>query len=141
MPVVFKPVTEYSDKYRRRASVAAPDYKKGVAAPKRPYAAAAVAGEPNFASAMTAVIAEKRRSAGITKAGDAKWLEGCNEKGAERFPKGVDVGSKYYETNLAPIHQKAAAAALNIRGPVGAETNYQNAVIMAKAFRTAAGKR
>jgi len=141
MAVTFKPITDYSDKYRRRASVAGPDYLKGTQTPKRPYAAAAIAGEPNYATATTAAIAEKRRSTGISKAGDAKWSEGCALKGNIRFGPGVDVGAKYYEANLAPIHQKAAAAALNIRGPVGAETNYQNAVIMAKAFRTASGKK
>ncbi len=121
--------------------MAGADYTKGVQNPKRPYAAAAVAGEGNFASAMQSVISEKRRSAGIQKAGDAKWLEGATVKGAQRFGPGVDAGAKYYESNLAPIQAKVAGTTLTPRGPKGSEGNYQNAVTVAKAFRTAVGKK
>ena len=141
MAIMFKPIAESSDKYRRRAAVAGPDYEKGVRNPKRPYAAAAIAGEANFAAAMTQVVADKRRSAGILKAGDAKWLEGSVEKGVTRFPTGVALGSKYYEQNLGPIQAKVAATVLPPKGPRGSESNFQIPALVAKAFRAAAGKK
>jgi len=141
MPIQFKSIADYGDKYRRRAAVAGPDYVKGAKSPRRPYAASAVAGEGNFATAMTQVIAGKTRAAGIQKAGDAKWLEGITLKGEQRFGPGVDVGSKYYETNLAPIQAKVAATALPVRGPKGAESNYAIPATVARAFRAAAGKK
>lgn len=141
MAIKFKAITEYSDKYRRRASVAAPDYTKGVASPKRPWADAAVAGEANYAAGVSAAVANRSRSAGIQKAGNAKWLEAATVKGAVRFGPGVDFGAKYYEANLAPVQQKVASLTLPPRGPKGSESNYQAPALVAKAFRAAAGKK
>lgn len=141
MAIFFKPIAESSDKYRRRASVAGPDYEKGVHNPKRPYAAAAIAGEANFGTAMTQVIANKSRAAGIQKAGDAKWLEGAVEKGVIRFGPGVALGSKYYEQNLGPIQAKVALTVLPPRGPTGSESNFTVPALVARAFRVAAGKK
>lgn len=141
MPIQFKSIAVYGDKYRRRAAVAGPDYLAGIQNPKRPYAAAAIAGEGNFATAMSQVIANKSRSAGIQKAGDAKWLEGGTLKGTVRFGPGVDAGSKYYEANLAPIQQRVAGTVLPPRGPKGSETNFTFPALVAKAMRAAAGKK
>lgn len=141
MGINFKSISTYSDKYRRRASVAGPDYAAGVASPRRPYAASAVAGEANYAAGVTAAVANKSRAAGIQKAGDSKWLEGSTVKGTARFGPGVDFGSKYYESNLAPIQQKVAGTSLPPRGPKGSESNFQLPAIVAKAFRAAAGKK
>lgn len=141
MGITFKPIGDYSDKYRRRASVAGPDYVKGVANPRRPWAAAAQAGEANYAAGVTAAVANKSRSAGIQKAGDAKWLEMATLKGPQRFGPGVDAGAKYYESNLAPIQAKVASTVLPPRGPKGSESNFQLPAIVAKAFRAASGKK
>jgi len=141
MPIKFKSIATYSDKYRRRASVAGPDYLAGIQNPKRPYASSAIAGEANFATAMTQVIAAKSRAAGIQKAGDAKWLEGGTLKGQVRFGPGVDAGAKYYEANLAPIQQTVSAVSLPVRGPKGSEVNFTIPAVVARAFRTAAGKK
>jgi len=62
-------------------------------------------------------------------------------KGAVRFGPGVDLGSKYYEQNLAPIHQKVAATTLPPRGPKGSEANFQIPAIVARAMRAASGKK
>lgn len=141
MPIQFKSIATYSDKYRRRASVAGPDYVAGVQNPRRPWAAAAVAGEANYAAGVTQALANKSRSAGIQKAGDAKWLEMAVSKGPARFGPGVDAGAKYYESNLGPIQAKVAATTLPPRGPKGSETNFQLPSLVAKAFRAAAGKK
>lgn len=141
MSITFKPIAESSDKYRRRAAVAGPDYEKGVKNPKRPWAASAVAGEANFGAAMTQVVADKRRSAGIQKAGDAKWVEAAVEKGVPRFGPGVSLGSKYYEQNLGPIQAKVAQTQIPPRGPKGSESNFAIPALVARAFRQAAGKK
>lgn len=141
MAIQFKPIATYSDKYRRRASVAGPDYVAGIQNPKRPWDQAALAGESNYATAMQSVISEKRRSTGIQKAGAAKWQEGATTKGPARFGPGVDFGAKYYEQNLAPIQAKVASVTLPPRGPKGSEQNFALPSIVAKAMRAAAGKK
>jgi hypothetical protein len=141
MAINFKSIATYSDKYRRRASVAGPDYTAGVQNPRRPWAESAIQGEGNYAAGVQNAVANKSRSAGIQKAGNAKWQEGATVKGAQRFGPGVDHGAKYYESNLAPIQQKVAATTLPPRGPKGSEANYQAPALVAKAFRAAAGKK
>lgn len=141
MGIQFKSISAYGDKYKRRAEVAGPDYAAGVQSPRRPWDQAAIAGEANYAQGVQAAIAEKRRSTGIQKAGNAKWQEGATQKGAARFGPGVAVGMKYYEANLGPIQAKVAATSLPPRGPKGSEANFQLPAIVARAFRAAAGKK
>ena len=141
MGINFKPMSASSDKYRRRAAVAGPDYAAGVQSPKRPWDQAAIQGEANYAAGVQAAIASKSRATGIQKAGNAKWLEGAVVKGAVRFGPGVDAGAKYYEQNLAPIQQKVAGTQLPPRGPKGSEANFQIPALVARAFRLAAGKK
>lgn len=141
MAIQFKAISQYGDKYKRRAAVAGPDYTAGVQSPRRPWDQAAIQGEANYAAGVQAAIAEKRRSVGIQKAGSAKWLEGAVQKGAARFGPGVDLGAKYYESNLGPIQQKVAGTTLPPRGPKGSEQNFSLPAIVARAFRAAAGKK
>jgi len=139
MAVTFPSTAVGGERWSRRASAAAPDYTAGIQAASGKWQPATVAAETNYQQGVTAAVARKAFSAGVNKAGDAKWVQRATQLGPARFSQGVTVAQPAYEAGVQPIWAKAAATVLPTRGPRRAEGNYQRAVEMAKAFAKAAG--
>jgi hypothetical protein len=139
MAVMFPSTAAGGERWSRRASAASPDYKAGITAASGKWQPAAVAAEANYSAGVTQAAAKKSFSAGVQKAGDAKWVQRATAVGPGRFAEGVTVAQPSWEAGVAPVWAKASAAVLPPRGPRRAETNYQRSVQMAKAFAQAAG--
>ena len=93
-----KDMATIAAKFASRASVAGPDYERGASNPRRAWAQAALAAEPNYGAGVQAAIAKGRYGKGVAKAGDAKFLRGVKEKGVARFPSGVAAATGDYAT-------------------------------------------
>jgi hypothetical protein len=139
MAVTFPSTAVGGERWSRRASAAAPDYSAGIVAASGKWQPAAAAAEGNYQQGVTAAIAKKAFSAGIQKAGDAKWVQRSTQLGPGRFAQGVTVAQPAWEAGVAPIWSKAQAVTLPTRGPRRSESNYQRATAMAKAFAAAKG--
>ncbi len=125
MAIAIKSISEAAAKWFARASVAEPDYRKGVATPRRNQNEAAIAADDTWKAAMTAAIARGARVAGLREAGEEKWKRGALEKGAIRFGPGVGVSQPIYQAKTAKYFDAIASLTLTPRGPNNDPRNYQ----------------
>jgi hypothetical protein len=111
-----------SAKWATRSQAAVGEYKKGVQAPRRSWSGAASASEGNYEAGVNAAISRKAFGKGVNAAGDAKWKNGADTKGGQRYGSGVAAGQDAYQKGFAPFADVIRATTLTPRGPKG--TNY-----------------
>ena len=98
-----KDMGSIQSKFVNRASVAAPDYERGVKAPRRPWAQATQAAEANYVAGVQAAASKGRFGRGVAKAGDAKFQRGAIEKGIARFGAGVAAAAGDFAAGFEPF--------------------------------------
>ena len=116
MAINIKDAASLQQKYQTRATAAAGDYTKGVQNTTG-WAAAASASEANWEQGVTAAAAAKTYSKGVNQAGDSKWQAGAVNKGAQRYPQGVQLGAPMWATNVQPYLSKLSGLTLPPKGP------------------------
>jgi hypothetical protein len=84
------------NKYKTSVGAAGGDYAAGVAAPSRPWAQATVAGQARYEAGVQKAISEKRFAKGVQAAGDAKWSENAQSKGAQRYTAAASDAATAY---------------------------------------------
>jgi hypothetical protein len=126
-----------SAKWARKAAVSQQDYAEGVASPRAPWAASAMAAAGSWATGVQAAISGKRFEKGVQKAGDAAWSEGATKKGVARFAEGVAQSTGKYEQGIARYLQVIQSTTLPPRGPKGSAQNYQRSQAMGQALHNA----
>jgi len=85
----------------------------------------ATAAAPNYQAAVSAANIGARQSAGIRKAGAAKFSRKVSQVGANRFGPGVQAATQDYSSAVAPYLQAIASVDLPPRRPRGDPSNYQ----------------
>jgi hypothetical protein len=124
-------------KWVRKAAVSQQDYAEGVASPRAPWAASALAAAGLWATGVQAAITGKRFEKGVSKAGDSAWAEGATKKGVARFAEGVAASAGKYEAGIARYLQIIQSTSLPPRGPKGSPQNYQRSQAMGTALHNA----
>lgn len=137
----IKPLGQSAEKWARRSSAATSDYSTGVANPRKPWQAAALAGEKNYEQGVTASIGRKAFSKGVRKAGDAGWQAGAMQKGTGRFAEGVSLATGKWTEGFGPYQTVLAGLTLPDRGPKGSAGNLTRVNLVATALRTAFEKK
>lgn len=136
----IKPIEQSGDKWQRRAAVAGPDYQAGIDNPRQQWQAATVAAEQNYRSAVTAAAGAGRFSAGVTKAGNAKWQENAKKKGPGRFAEGVALAVGAWQKGFGPIQAAFSSLSPPPRGVTGSPANLQRVAAFNQAARRAVGR-
>lgn len=111
-------------KWIARAAVASDDFKAGIENPKTPWESSTLAAVGTFKSAIASPDVPKLFSAGVKKAGDAKWSKMALEKGVGRFSDGIEKSKEYFEGSMGPVLSTIEATTLSKRGPRGSAINY-----------------
>ena len=137
----IKPMDDSSDKWVRRAGVAAEDYRKGIENPRKSWSSASVSAEGNYKQGVTTAAAAGRYGKGIKAAGDAKWKENAMSKGPGRFAEGVSLAKDQWSKGFAPYHSAIASLTLPPRGPKGDPKNLHRVAAVANALRAVYEKR
>ncbi len=131
----IKPLEQASDKWVRRASVAAPDYTAGVENPRQNWEEAASAADPNYRAGVTAAANRGAYAAGVRAAGSDKWKRGALQKGPARFAEGVAIAKDDWAKGFSPYREAIASVKLPPRGPAGSPQNLQRVAAIATALR------
>jgi hypothetical protein len=63
--------------------------------------------------------------AGLTASGDTGWVNGALNKGAARYPQGVQMAQGKWQQNTQPYLTALATANLPAKGIRGSAQNYQ----------------
>ena len=111
-------------KWLSRARVAGDDYAKGVASPKKPWAAATAAAADTYQAAVSSPTTKSLFLRGVRRAGDARWAEMAAKKGVARFAQGVELSEQYYRSQIGDVIAQIEGVSLKPRGPRGSAQNY-----------------
>lgn len=136
MPAV-KSASASADKWARRAGAAAPDYKTGVAQPRRSWAQATAAAEDAYVQGVTEAAGRNAFSTGVQAAGDAKWSRKSQQVGTQRYASGVQAAKGDYQSGFAPYASVIESTTLPPRGPKGSPSNYSRVQAIGDALHTA----
>lgn len=136
----IKPIEQSGDKWQRRAAVAGPDYQQGIQNPRNQWLSAALAGEQAYRQGVTAAAAGGRFSAGVTKAGNAKWQENAMKKGPGRFAEGVALAVGNWQKGFGPVQAAFSSLSPPARQATGSPGNLQRVSSFNEAARRAVGK-
>lgn len=132
----IKNLDQSSDKWVRRASVAAPDYTAGIENPRASWEDSAVAADANYRAGVTAAANRGAFASGVRGAGNEKWKRGSLQKGPARFAEGVAIAKDDWARGFSPYREAIAAVKLPPRGPAGSPQNLQRVAAIATALRT-----
>ena len=134
MPPV-KPLDKISKKWVRVSSQSGESYKEGIESTQKDWADATAGAESNYEAGVTAAISQKRFSAGVRRAGTAKWKANALAKGPTRFGEGVRLAENAYATGFAPYREVILNTTLPDRLPKGDPGNIDRVRVMAAALR------
>jgi hypothetical protein len=122
-------------KFVSRAGAAGQAYTDGVQNPKRPWAASTEAAANTYATAVTQAVSDGRFTKGVARAGDSKWQTNAKNKGAQRYPQGVQQGQAAYQAGVGPYLSALSSTDLPPRGPKGDPNNVQRVLKIAQTLR------
>jgi hypothetical protein len=134
MPIKVKDPAASSAKYVQNAGNAVNAYKAGVQAPKQSQSAAAIAAVPLWQQAVASPAAAAAMKAGLNASGDQGWMSGALNKGAARYPQGVQLAQGKWQTNTQPYLTLLASQNLPAKGIRGAAQNYQRVQAVGQAL-------
>lgn len=123
MAIKMKDPSALAAKYSSRASNAATDYANGVASTSG-QASAAVSAADTWQASVTAPSAKAQFVKKLNAAGDAAWQAGVKNKGASRYPQGVQTGAPKWAANVAPYFAALSSLTLPPRGLRRSAQNY-----------------
>lgn len=112
-------------KYVKRASAASPEYKAGVANPRRPQAASAIAAKATWAAATQAAIDRDGFAKGLQKSGEAKWQNNSATLGGTRYGPGVTNAQGEWQAGVDPYLATLRSIDIGPKGLKGSPENYQ----------------
>ncbi len=124
MAIKIKEPGTLATKFANRGQAAVPEYRAGVADPKRSQSDSAIAAAPNWQAAVQSPAALARFTNGLRAAGDAGWKAGALGKGADRYPAGVAAAKGKWQTHVTPFLNTIAALDLPPKGLRGSAANY-----------------
>ena len=134
MAVKVKPLSEIAEKYATVTPKRSAEYEKGIARTNAAeFESAAKAGEDNFQSAMTDVIAESRRLKGLEGSG-AKWKRNAAERGPANFRNSTSKAGPDFEAGFKPYLDVIAGLTLPPKGPAGSPENIDRVAAIAAAL-------
>jgi hypothetical protein len=134
MAIQIKDVGTLGAKFVARAQAAVADYKAGVASPRRPQAASAIAAKDTWAQGVQAAAANGSFAKGLQKSGDAKWQANATNKGGVRYGPGVAAAQNDWQNGVAPYLQTLSNLTLPARGVRGSPQNIQRVQAVADAL-------
>lgn len=137
MPIKVKDPTASGQKYVTNAGNAVNAYKAGIQNPKQSQSAAAIAAAPNWQQAVSSPQAAAAFKTGLNRAGDAAWQNGALNKGAQRYPQGVQLAQSKWVTNTTPYLNIIAGLSLPAKGIRGSAQNYQRVQAVGQALHNA----
>jgi hypothetical protein len=126
---------QIAEKYQRGVSGAGSDYAAGVQNPSRSWAEATRNSEGRWWNGLQEAQSERRFSAGIQRAGDAKWQQNALEKGQARYTQAASQAASAYRQvagDIMAAAERSRAAAASMPGDTQ-DQRIQKAVAAMKA--------
>ncbi len=132
MAIQIKDTGTLSKKFSDRAANAAPDYKSGVSAPRRPWMASAAASEPTWEAGVQDAVSRKAYQKGVNRVGDSKWQTASQVKGADKghYADGVRLAAAAWAAGVGPYLSALATLDPGPKGIKGSSANQQRSIVV-----------
>jgi len=130
-----KDTSSSATKWATRSAAAAQDYVNGASNAQQ--AEAAIAAVGNWQASVSSPTAAKMFTAGLQKSGDAGYVAGVKNKGATRYPQGVQGASSKWQAGFAPYAQVLNSLTLPPRGVRRSPQNIARVQAVVNAMATA----
>lgn len=126
----IKSLKKISKKWSDRVGVAGTDYTDGVKDPRKDWEveASSEQSEENYKAGVQTAIAQKRRPAGVKKAGTKKWQDNTIKK-STRWTEGVAGATDEMEDGYSPYHSEIEGLDYGPKFPPGDPRNLQRVKI------------
>lgn len=134
MATLLKPLELLAEKYSRRSQAAAPEYKAGVAAPGKDWAANTAGSKDAWSQGVSEAASQGRFEREVRKAGNAKWQSKSTDVGAPRYADGVSKAKGDWQVGFGPSAAVIAAVAPPTKGPRGSAQNMERVRAYADAL-------
>jgi len=122
--VETKPVEDVVSKWKARASVSEPDYRKGISR-AQDWQGKTSAAADSYASGTQAAIAEGRFGKGVSKVTTEEWRAKATAKGAPRWAPGVAAAEGDFRKGIGAVLATLQGVTLPAKGPAGSPGNYE----------------
>jgi hypothetical protein len=140
-PTTVKPVGKVAEKWARRVAGASQDYADGASAAGGRWATGAAGGAANYKQGVAAAASAGKFEKGVSRVGAEKYSRGIASKGAVRYGPGAAAAEGDFTKAIGPVLDVIARTDMPMKGPRGAECNYQRSAAIGKALRQWAEKR
>jgi hypothetical protein len=132
--LVLRSLDEISEKWVEETPKRATYYEAGVKAPKQDWATEAAAAASVYKAAVTVPHIDKLYTAGVKKAGTAKWQRKATTVGVSRFGPGVAAAQEDYKSGWAPYYDELTKLDIKERGPRGSDVNFERVIQIGKTL-------
>lgn len=134
MALNVKPIDAASTKWSDNAGRAAGEYATNAAAAAEDWARKTAASGDNYGQAISAPGIKNRFTAGVRRAGAAKYARKIADVARDRFGPGVAAAQPDYKAGAEPYYQTLAGLSLSARKPKGDPANYKRVEEVGKAL-------
>ena len=131
--VETKPIEDVVSKWKSRAAVSEPEYRKGVDRAKDWQGATAAAAD-RYASGVTAAIGRGAFSKGVGETSTSEWKSKTLAKGAARWGDGINKSEADFRKGMGAVISTIQGVTLPERGPAGSPGNYERVRTMGEAL-------
>ncbi|MBM4338980.1 MAG: hypothetical protein FJ110_05515 [Deltaproteobacteria bacterium] len=132
-----KSLSAIQEKYGRVTPGRSEDYKLGVASPRRDWQKAAIAGEANYKTGVTAAANAGLYGKGVNAAGTQKWKDRALAKGPGRFSEGTMLAAPDFAKGFAKFRDVIEKTTLPARFPKGDPRNVERVRVISSELRKA----
>jgi hypothetical protein len=136
MAIKTKSIADVAIKWTQRASAAAPDYNKGIAAPSKDWATETKAAEGAYQAGVQDAISRSAFGKGVSKAGSEKWSRKALAVGPARYGQGVTAAQQDYTADFGPYLDALGRIVLPPRGKRGDPANIERVRTIATALHS-----
>ena len=130
--VETKPIEDVVSKWKGRAVVSEPDYRKGVTRAKD-WQGKTLAAAERYATGVTTAIGEGRFGKGVGETTTEEWRTKTTAK-APRWSDGIAKSEADFRKGISEVLTTIAGVTLSERGPAGSPANYNRVMQIGDAL-------
>jgi len=131
--VETKPIEDVVSKWKNRAAMSEPEYRKGVGRAKD-WQGKTQAAETRYEQGVQAAISDKRFGKGVADTSTEEWRAKATAKGAPRWAPGVAAAEGDFRSGMSENLATIQSVTLPERGPAGSAGNYERVRAVGEAL-------
>lgn len=135
MPIPLRPLEKIVEKWGKRSTAAASDFRVGVETPLEDWQKKSVGAKEAWRTGVTEAAGRDAYGVAVGKTPTTFWQKRTIELGVPRYPDGVGKSVDVYKDKFAPFYKTLSELTLPDRGPRGDPRNLERVKTITEALR------